>query len=539
MNKLWKKFGELLNGYKGTYVILYLTKLANLFCSALLPLILSIFVDEVIQHQSLQYVFQIVLLYFVLFVLSMIFSASDIIIWQYLSNYLVVSVKEKLWNKILRLRLSTYNDFSHAELFQTLNDDVRAFVRLINQNVFPFLNAIASAGISIGLAFMIDIHVGVFILIAIPSTVILNKRWMRRVRKVAQRKREAEVGLTSNLLDISQNLTDINLLNAKEYFQNKTANSYKDLLLTEFDLNVGQTKAEEGIKLIEGLTRVAILIIVAYAVISGHITIGKYIALTHYIIQAHSAITTVFNFNFHLNQRRINIQKVFGILESEEENIFEGNKLEVPRGTVEFSNVEFGYGDDTIISDLSFTISRGEITGIIGQNGAGKSTIISLLIGLYPSYKGEISIDGSDIRQISLESLRRSVFVMMQREQLSGELTIAQYFEMLGLNSNEIDIQYILQRFSFCDFIASLDKGMSTPMEELSSGQRQRIRIAAALSSSAPILVFDEPTSMIDEESEKYVFAAFEQAKQSKTIIVITHGDHYLKYYDKKIMIGS
>ena len=275
MNKLWKKFYELLAGYRITYVILYLTKLGTLLFSALLPMVLSVFVDEVLYHHQTGQIAEIVLLYFILFLLSMIFSASDIIIWQYLSNYLVISIKEKLWSKILRLKLAIFNKYSQAEFAQIINDDARAFVRLINQNIMPFLNAIASTIISLVLIFSMSVYVGIIVVVTVPISVLLSKRWMKKLSALAKQERTLNVQLSTHLLDVSRRLRDIHLLSAVRFFTNKAEDANKDLLDTGKKLAVGQTLAEERVKLFEGITKIGIYIVVAFAAFAGNITIGQ------------------------------------------------------------------------------------------------------------------------------------------------------------------------------------------------------------------------------------------------------------------------
>lgn len=538
MNKLWKKFYELLAGYRITYVILYLTKLGTLLFSALLPMVLSVFVDEVLYHHQTGQIAEIVLLYFILFLLSMIFSASDIIIWQYLSNYLVISIKEKLWSKILRLKLAIFNKYSQAEFAQIINDDARAFVRLINQNIMPFLNAIASTIISLVLIFSMSVYVGIIVVVTVPISVLLSKRWMKKLSALAKQERTLNVQLSTHLLDVSRRLRDIHLLSAVRFFTNKAEDANKDLLDTGKKLAVGQTLAEERVKLFEGITKIGIYIVVAFAAFAGNITIGQYIAMAMYIDNAHKAITTMLNFNFQLAQRKVNLSKIFDLLEQEEENADSGVWLKVSNGTITGSDISFGYDEDMqVFKNLSFTANRGELTGIIGQNGAGKSTLISLLLGLYTSYKGKIEIDGYDLQELSLISLRDNIDVVLQKEQLNT-MSIADYIALTGKIQSKADMLKQIEAYPFCDFIVETPSLLDTPLANLSGGQAQRVRITAALLSNSPILILDEPTSMVDDQLEEEIFQILNQEKVNRTILVVTHGEKYLKNYDKLIRVG-
>jgi len=510
--KLWKRFYELLAGYRGTYVILYLTKLGTLLFSSLLPIILSVFVDEVLYHHQTSQIMEITLLYILVFLLYILFSACDIVIWQYLSNYLVISIKEKIWKKILNLKISVFNNYSQADFIQIINDDARAFVRLINQNILPFINAIASALISIGLIFSINIYIGIIVIITVPISVLLSKRWLNNLNSLAKKERNINVQLVSYLLDISRKLRDIHLLNAEKYFSQKVESSNNSYLETGKELAIGQTIAEEKVKLFEGITRILIFIVVSFASFQGKLSIGQYTAMALYINAAHKAITTILNFNFQLAQRKVNLSKVFELLEQDEECNKKGSLLNISNGTITASNVSFGYSEDQlIINNLSFTAVRGNLTGIIGRNGSGKSTLLSILLGLYCTYTGTISIDGLELREISLESLRNNLYVVLQKEHWNN-VTVSEY---ISLNSkiNKEDILININKYSFCDFLIEDPDLLNSPMGNLSGGQMQRISIMAAFLSSSPILIFDEPTSMVDDKLEKEIFQFFLQEK--------------------------
>lgn len=536
--KFLKRFYELLAGYRGTYVILYLTKLGTLLFSSLLPIILSVFIDEVLYHHQTSQIMEITLLYIFVFLLYIFFSACDIVIWQYLSNYLVISIKEKLWKKILNLKMSVFNNYSQADFIQIINDDARAFVRLINQNILPFINAIASALISIGLIFSISIFIGIIVIITVPISVLLSKRWLNNLNALAKKERNINVQIVSYLLDISRKLRDIHLLNAQNYFSQKVESSNDSYLETGKELAVGQTIAEEKVKLFEGITRILIFIVVSFASFQGKLSIGQYIAMSLYIDAAHKAITTILNFNFQLAQRNVNLSKVFDLLEQDEECIKKGSLLNISNGTITASNVSFGYSEDQlIINNLSFTALRGNLTGIIGRNGSGKSTLISILLGLYCTYTGTISIDGLELREISLESLRNNFYVVLQKEHWNN-VTVSEYI-CLNSKINKEDILININRYSFCDFLIEDPNLLNSPMENLSGGQMQRISIMAAFLSSSPILIFDEPTSMVDDKLEKEIFQILLQEKNNRTILVVTHGDQYLKYYDHLICMGK
>lgn len=532
---LWKRFYNLLKGYRLTYVFLYLTKLSYMVLKMLMPLVLATFVDEVLYHHNVEMVGRLVLLYIVLFIAFVILSGCDVVIWQFLSNYLVVSVKNRIWGKILKLKMDEFGRYEYADLVNIVNDDARAFVRLINQNILPFVNAVTTATVSIFIIYRFNVFIGIFTLVVMPVMVLANKKWICKLRTLSKEARLKKLEVTGYLLDSFSHFRDIRLLGAEIFFQNKIEGSIREYNEMDNKIQIGMQTADEKLKLVSTFSKIAIWVFIALAYFKGVITLGGYVAVSQYITYAYDAFSTIFNFNFQINQRRINLDKIFTLLDAQEENLDTGEEVKELDGGICFHNVSFGYVPDAkVLEDVSFTVELGKLTGLVGKNGAGKSTVIALIMGLYEPDGGKINVGGRDARTFSLRSLRQKICIIMQHEAVP-EASVADYIRTYEPELTDGQISARLSGMDFCTFLMEGEDISQRRMGGLSGGQTQCVKIAAALMREASILILDEPTSNVDRETEAKIFAALGAHKKGRIILAVTHGEHYRGYFDEVI----
>lgn len=536
--KLWKRFYGLLKGYRLTYVFLYLTKLLYTLLKMLMPLVLAVFVDEVLYHHNTEFVAELIILYVLLFVAFVILSGCDVIIWQFLSNYLVVSIKNKIWEKVLNLKMHEFDQYEYADIVNIINDDARAFVRLINQNILPFVNAVTTALVSIFIIFKFNLYTGLFTLVVVPVMILANKKWLSRLGFLSKDARSQNLETTTYLLDSFTHFRDIKLLGAEDFFQDKINNSIHEYNIIDKKIHVGMQRADEKLKMASSFSKIAIWVFIALAYFKGIITLGGYIAVSQYISYAYDAFSTIFNFNFQITQRKINLNKIFMLLDAQEECLDVGEKVANKDSDIAFSNVSFGYSQNAkVLDNLSFTIKQNMVTGLVGKNGAGKSTVIALIAGLYSPACGRIYIGGQDINCLSLKSLRQKICIVMQHETVPG-VRIVEYIQSYNPEMKEEQVLARLAAMDFCSFLMEGEPISTKMMGDLSGGQSQCVKIAAALMREAPILILDEPTSNVDAQTEARIFTALDDYKRGRIVLVVTHGEHYMGYYDEIIHLG-
>ena len=284
--------------------------------------------------------------------------------------------------------------------------------------------------------------------------------------------------------------------------------------------------------IMEALGGIAVAGVVLYGgikVIDGETTPGTFFSFLTAFFLAYRPLKSLAGLNAVLQDGLASAERLFRILDIEPKIQDRNNSkaIENVRGTIEFKNVEFAYENkDYILKKISLLIPRGKKIALVGPSGAGKSTILNLIPRFFEVEKGQVEIDGIDIREIKIGSLRSSMALVSQEINLFDD-TIRSNIAYGKLDSSEEEIIAAAKKSASHDFITKLPNGYNTTVGEhgvkLSGGQRQRIAIARAMLKNAPILLLDEATSSLDAESERYVQEALLELMKNRTTLVIAH----------------
>lgn len=284
--------------------------------------------------------------------------------------------------------------------------------------------------------------------------------------------------------------------------------------------------------IMEALGGIAVAGVVLYGgikVIDGETTPGTFFSFLTAFFLAYRPLKSLAGLNSVLQDGLASAERLFRILDIEPKIQDRDNSktIENVKGTIEFKNVEFSYENkDYILKKISLLIPRGKKIALVGPSGAGKSTILNLIPRFFEVEKGQVEIDGIDIKEIKIGSLRSSMALVSQEINLFDD-TIRSNIAYGKLDSSEEEIIAAAKKSASHDFITKLPNGYNTTVGEhgvkLSGGQRQRIAIARAMLKNAPILLLDEATSSLDTESERYVQEALLELMKNRTTLVIAH----------------
>ena len=261
---------------------------------------------------------------------------------------------------------------------------------------------------------------------------------------------------------------------------------------------------------------------------TGDITVGELLGIIVAIGVASPEIRALGTLNAVVNEGLAAAARVYAVIDEKPmvADRPDARALGRAKGQVEFADVSFAYpGASPALSGLSFAAQPGETVAIVGPSGAGKSTVFNMLLRLYEAGQGAVRVDGHDVREVSLASLRRNLALVSQ-DAFLFDATIRENIALGSSGAGDAQIKTAAQAAA-CDFIDTLPGGWNAPAGEggrnLSGGQRQRIALARALLSDAPVLLLDEATSALDSESEARVQQAIAQLAGKRTIIVIAH----------------
>lgn len=282
----------------------------------------------------------------------------------------------------------------------------------------------------------------------------------------------------------------------------------------------------------------------SYLILNGTITSGSFVSFLAALIMLYTPMKSMGSTYNSVLMSFLAIERVFDVLDSVPAIKDKPNPIQMPavHKNIEFKNVSFEYLKDVpVLKNVNLTVNQGDVIALVGNSGGGKSTLVSLLPRFYDVTSGQICVDGTDIRDFSLRSLRQNIAVVFQDNFLFAG-SIRENILLGDQNATEAQINKAIKMACLDDFIKGLDNGLDTQIGErgilLSGGQKQRIAIARAFLKNAPILILDEATSALDNKSEAVVQKAIENLMRDKTVFVIAHRLSTIRNASKIVVIN-
>ena len=500
------------------------------------PVLNKIFVEK---NEKLLYILPCAII--AIYVIKNIGTFMQAYFTAYIGQDTIRRFREKMVANLLNLDMDFFNEFRTGELISRTTNDIDR-IRSIVSSIIPELTR--ESVTIIGLLCVVIYQspkLAFFALVVMPVAIYPISRLAKRMKKISKQSQEKTSDITSALSEIFTNIEIIKANNAQEYEHSRFVDENNKF----FRLNLKSVKIEQLVSpLMETIGSIgvaAVIIIGGKDVIDGHINMGAFFSFLTALFMLYTPLKRIVNIYNKMQDAIAASERTFFLMDKVSQ-IKDGQKeLNEEINLIKFKGVRLSYGDKEVLKGINLEANKSEFIALVGSSGGGKSSLMNLLMRFYDVNGGEILINGINLKDIKIRSLRQNIGLVTQRVYIFND-TIAKNVAY-GREFNEDAVINALKLANAYEFVSKLDNGINTILNEfgtnLSGGQRQRIAIARALYQNPQILIFDEATSALDNESEKEITKAINNLRSKKIIFVIAHRLSTVENADKIAVLSD
>ncbi len=447
-------------------------------------------------------------------------------------------IRSRIYQKFQNLPAKYYSQTKQGNLISTIMSDTQVFSEAFKNSLEVIREPVTAISL-LGVAFYHDWQLTLIIFATAPLFILTLHYSGRRIRKYVLKAQQDNAEMTHIVSEALGGQKIVKAFGLKDYIVMRFEKAQESLLFHRRQSNSAEELSHPLVELIGSFAFAGVIIFAHHRISSGELTTGGFISFVAALAMFMDPVRRFSKANAKLNQAQAAAIRIFGLLDVEEEPQASLKEFSDLKETIEFRNVTFSYGEGTVLKDFNLTIRKGQKIGLVGLSGSGKSTLVSLLLRLYEVNEGAILIDGVDIKEYNLPSIRR-VFGLVSQDIFLFNDTVRENLTTGDKHTDE-EIRHALEISYAWEFVKDLPQQLETSIGDrglrLSGGQSQRLTIARAFLKARDVLLFDEATSALDNESEKIVQAALERVAGHKTVIAVAHRLSTLKDFDRIVVM--
>lgn len=542
---LFKRLFQYIKPYKLVFLGLVLLVILLAIFSAATPRVTQFAIDDSITGEHPEEFLFYIMIMFAILIMQTLFQLGFIYYAAWLGQSLVVDVRVKLFDHLLRFKMKYYDNSSVGVLITRAVTDMERIADIFGQGLFMIFRDLLTMAVVFGIMVYTNWRLSLIVFIMLPILLYATRLFQKYMKKAFEEVRTEVSNLNSF---VQERLTGMKILQlftreAIEYknFKKINARHKKGWVKTVWCNSIFFPIADLSSSITIGL--------VAWygglnVVLEGAVTKGVLVAFVMYIPMLFRPLRQIADKFNTLQMGMVAATRVFKVIDTTSQIDDTGTHIAAHfKGHIKFNNVFFSYvEDEEVLKGISFDVNAGETVAIVGATGAGKSTIVNLLNRFYEIKNGVIYVDGIDIKQVTLASLRTQIAVVLQDVFLFAD-TILNNITLNHPEVTEAQVQQAAKDIGIHDFIMSLPNGYHYNVKErgvmLSSGQRQLISFLRAYVTNPSILVLDEATSSVDSYSEQLIQNATDRITKGRTSIIIAHRLATVKKADKIIVMDA
>jgi len=487
-------------------------------------------IDEVLVPKDFGPFVWIAAVYFALTILAGIVSFADSYVSVWIGERFLLELRTSVFRHVQGLSLEFFARMRLGDVLARLTGDVAAIETFVLSGVTRAVAYTAQIAIFAGVLLYLQWQLALPALIVVPLVWLVARYFTRLIKQASREKRRSSGSLSAVA---EESLANAELVQAYDRLQTEVDRFHRQNVAV-FEAELAATRIKAVFSPVLDVMKIALALCViglgTWSLQNGQLTLGGLIVFLTYLGMLYSPIKGASRLTSSLYAATAGAERIIEVLDEQPAVLdkHQGQPLVRAEGRVEFENVSFRYprGDRAALSDISLRLRPGETVALVGRSGAGKSTLAKLLLRFYDPAGGSIRLDDIDLRELSLESLRANIALVLQ-ETLVFDGTIRENIAYGKPGASERDIFRAALHADADEFISRLPDGYETLIGQrgrrLSGGQAQRVAIARAMIRDAPLLILDEPTTGLDAESAQRILSPLRRLMSGRTTIVITH----------------
>ncbi|MEE8233727.1 MAG: lipid A export permease/ATP-binding protein MsbA [Gammaproteobacteria bacterium] len=543
--RLYKRLLLYVKPYWRTFLIAIVSMLVLAISDPAIPALIKPMLDGAFIEKDPATMKWVPILFVVLFAVRGFAAYANGVALFWVSNKVVMDLRQEMFVRILSLPSSYYDDQSSGSLLSKFTFDVTQIKEAATNAITTIVRDSLSIVGLLGWMFYIDWKLTLVAMVSAPFIAIVILIIRKRLRKMSRKVQESMADINHVLGECINGHKLVKLYDGKEQeirrFQEVTNANRR------YSMKFAMAAVASS-PMIQLITAIALAIIIYIGIQNASvdkIEVGEFTSFFAAMAMLLNPLKRLARVNEHLQKGLAACESVFALLDHLVEPDVGKQTLERVKGEIEFCNVNFSYdgNDQKALNNVSMHINPGETIALVGASGSGKSSIANLVPSFYSVTEGKILLDGKDIKDISLQSLRQNIALVSQDIVLFNDTVRSNiaYGNLSG--SSEESIIAAAGAAHALEFIEDLQDGFDTIVGEkglkLSGGQRQRLAIARALLKDAPVLIMDEATSSLDTHSERQIQMALDEVKEGRTCLIIAHRLSTIEKADRIIVIDN
>ncbi|MDD3581219.1 MAG: lipid A export permease/ATP-binding protein MsbA [Desulfobacca sp.] len=510
--------------------------------TALMAFLVKPVLDDIFFDKRLNMLYLLPPLIIGLYVAKGAFSVIHNYLMNYVGGLIIRDMRTNLYRNLQLQPLSFFDQISTGVLMSRITYDVNLLQNSVSTVVTNLIRDIFTILGLVGVIFYREWRLALIAMVVFPLAVVPIIKFGLRLRQISSRRQVSMSNINTILQETLIGNRIVKAFGREDYEVKRFSLENQRYFLLYMKQVMARALSSPVMEILGGIGMAAIIWYGGYNVIKGYSTPGTFFSFLTALLMLYAPIKSLSNINNSVQEGLAAASRVFDILDLTPtiRNRPDAITLPIISRELVFDQVSFAYEDRPVLQNISLEVHRGEMVALVGPSGAGKTTLVNLVPRFYEVTGGSISIDGHDLRDVTLESLRAQIGMVTQQTILFNN-TVRHNIAYGRLDSTETEIIRAAQAANAWDFIQALPQGLDTLIGEqgimLSGGERQRLAIARALLKDPPILILDEATSSLDSEAERAVQQALDNLIQDRTTLVIAHRLSTIRQADRIVVL--